>query len=75
MKIYNSGLHESLKSEALRKEIMNLTLEDKWKNEYVSSLEDLEDGPIDDKTKRQWLTATLQSNKDMTDILRQRMGM
>ena len=72
---YTDELSTTLSATTLRNELTVLKLDEKWHSGYehflnlwitkIQDLESIEDAPIDDNTKRIWLTATLQTHPDM----------
>jgi hypothetical protein len=78
---YEENLSTSLTATDLRSELTLMRLDDKWKkgNEAflllwtskILELEQIEDKPVDDFTKRLWLTATLSTKSHMAQCLSQ----
>jgi len=72
---YDDQLTIRLDASNLRSELTIMKLDEKWKKNFetfltfwsgrIQDLENIEDKPVDDDTKRIWLTNTLQSHKDM----------
>jgi hypothetical protein len=79
--VYEDDLSVQLLASSLRSELTILKLDDKWRSgceafltswtSKVQELENIEDRPIDDATKRIWLTTTLRCHPGMNDAVRQ----
>jgi hypothetical protein len=79
--IYQDDLSTQLLATALRLELTNLKLDDKWRTSYetfltswtskLQELETIEDQVIPDQTKRIWITSSLSTHKEMHDAIRQ----
>ena len=81
VEVYEEDLSASLAAADLRTQITILRLDDKWKKgietflqvwlSKVLELEQVEDSPVSDVTKRQWLTTTLSSSTTMNSCIKQ----
>jgi hypothetical protein len=81
LEAYHDPLSINLSTTKLRQELTLIKLDDNWRNSYelvlhfwtskIQDLEGIDDKPVDDKTKRIWLTNTLTSQPEMDAAIRQ----
>ena len=80
LSVYQDDLSTQLLATTLRSELTVLSLDEKWRSTYeqflttwttkIQDLKNIEDKPIDEDTKRIWLTNTLQGHRAMTAAVR-----
>jgi hypothetical protein len=78
---YHDQLSTNLRATRLRQELTLMKLDDKWRKSFelylhfwiakIQDLEGIQDKPVDDDTKRIWVTNTLSSQPDMDAAIRQ----
>jgi hypothetical protein len=78
---YHDQISTKLSATKLRQELTLMKLDDKWRKSFesylyfwiakIQDLEGIEDMPVDNDTKRIWLTNTLSSQPDMDAAIRQ----